>query len=141
MAYAWGAEPSKRPYAGFDLTDTQARRLHRHLMCGHGFYEWLATEDPLADSRSAVSDGEDSDNSQTLVRAMAATSIAHVPRDKLPTVNYFEIDDQRYVDALLAEALPQDRERFRRYMSDRPLGLGIVTGVSQNNIFPDRDDH
>lgn len=30
----------------------------------------------------------------------------------------------------LKEELPQDRNRFKKYMSSRPLGLGIITAVS-----------
>lgn len=139
MAYDVGAKPSKAPYKGFQLSEARARRLHRQLMCGNGFHEWLAKGDQFGDNDSVVSDDEDEEDNEdkALAKAMAASSLegtrlelAHVPLDKLPTINYFEAVDPRYIDALLAEALPQDRERFHRYMSDRPLGLGIVTGVS-----------
>ncbi|KAH6669661.1 P-loop containing nucleoside triphosphate hydrolase protein [Plectosphaerella plurivora] len=127
LAYGLGAKPSKSPYPGFNISTSRARRLHRQLMCGHGFHEWLAKDDPFADARSITSD--DSDDDDGIVQGMAATSIDSPSRDKLPTIDYLD-GDQGYIDALVAEALPQDRDRFRKYMSDRPLGIGIVTGAA-----------
>ncbi|KAH6854035.1 P-loop containing nucleoside triphosphate hydrolase protein [Chaetomium sp. MPI-CAGE-AT-0009] len=53
----------------------------------------------------------------------APTSVALRP---LPIVNLLEVQDQRYVDALLEEALPADRVPFREYLTKRILGIGIV---------------
>ncbi|KPM37738.1 hypothetical protein AK830_g8828 [Neonectria ditissima] len=44
----------------------------------------------------------------------------------LPVVNFLDIDDKIYADAIVDEALPQDRARFRGYLSHRPLGLGLI---------------
>ncbi|KAF6807005.1 DNA helicase [Colletotrichum musicola] len=49
------------------------------------------------------------------------------PGRPLPSVNFFDISDSAFVDAVVAEALPGDRKRFRAYLSDRPLGLGMIT--------------
>jgi hypothetical protein len=38
-----------------------------------------------------------------------------------------DISNECYADALVEEALPQDRSRFRAYLSSRPLGLGLIT--------------
>lgn len=48
----------------------------------------------------------------------------------LPVVNFLNGRDDKYVDALMEEAPPQDRVRFRHYLSNRPLGLGLITEVS-----------
>ncbi|KAM0351036.1 hypothetical protein ACHAPU_002817 [Fusarium lateritium] len=45
----------------------------------------------------------------------------------LPVLNFLSINDPEYVDCILQEALPQDRARFREYLSKRPLGLGMIT--------------
>lgn len=50
--------------------------------------------------------------------------------ETLPIVNLLSCTDQDLVNALVHEALPDDRDRFREYFSKRPLGLGIITAVS-----------
>lgn len=49
---------------------------------------------------------------------------------RLPAVNFLDFGDSHLVDALLEEVLVEDRDRFSRYMSNRLLGLGLVTAVS-----------
>ncbi|KAM0436628.1 hypothetical protein ACHAPT_002336 [Fusarium lateritium] len=44
----------------------------------------------------------------------------------LPVVNLLGTDENR-IKALMQEALPDDRARFQAYLSERPLGLGIIT--------------
>jgi hypothetical protein len=51
------------------------------------------------------------------------------PLRPLPTVNFLDIENQAYVNCILEEALPEDRARFREYLSNRPLGLGMITAV------------
>jgi len=53
----------------------------------------------------------------------------------LPTVNFLDIDPS-HADAIIMEALEEDRPRFRRYLSDRPLGLAMITAVSYYTSFP-----
>ncbi|KAI8712839.1 AAA-12 domain-containing protein [Fusarium sp. LHS14.1] len=76
--------------------------LHRALRRGNGFYDWMVKPDPR------------STNAPPMLRA-------------LPSINFFDIEDKAYADAIVAEALPQDRSRFRGYLSNRPLGLGMIT--------------
>lgn len=81
----------------------EAKRLHLALMSGNGFHDWLATNHVALESKIFK---------------------------RLPTLNYLDIKDQAFVNALLEETLPNDRDRLRRYISNRPLGLGLMTGVS-----------
>ncbi|KAF7554912.1 hypothetical protein G7Z17_g2536 [Cylindrodendrum hubeiense] len=86
--------------------------LHRTLMRGNGFFDWMTR--PKSD----------------VVEAMAATSLEHTSTPKLralPVVNFLQVNDDKFVDVLVDEALPVDRGRFRQYLSNRPLGLGIIT--------------
>ncbi|KAM0324628.1 hypothetical protein ACHAQA_008017 [Verticillium albo-atrum] len=46
---------------------------------------------------------------------------------ELPIVNLMDFSDSQYAEALLEEALPHDRDRFRGYLTERPLGLGLMT--------------
>lgn len=98
--------PMPVPYiqSGADHISLQDRRtLHRSLLLGHGFFEWM-------------------------------TQTTTVPR-QLPIVNFLDVEDTKYTDALLGEALPQDRARFRQYLSKRPLGLGLMTAVCFTLVF------
>ncbi|KAG4263006.1 hypothetical protein FPRO04_11722 [Fusarium proliferatum] len=72
--------------------------LHRSVLRGAGFYDWMTKTDSTGKWRP------------------------------LPTINILDIDDQTYVDAVLETVLLQDRARFTTYLSDRPLGIGIITG-------------
>lgn len=88
--------------------------LHRALMRGKGFYEWMTR--PKQDI---------SETSE--VRSLSDKPAANMRL--LPKVNFLDVRDAKYADAIVDEALPEDRARFRRYLSDRPLGLGIITAV------------
>ncbi|KPM45180.1 hypothetical protein AK830_g1349 [Neonectria ditissima] len=44
----------------------------------------------------------------------------------LPVSNLLNISEE-YIEALMQEALPEDRTRFRNYLSERTLGLGVIT--------------
>lgn len=57
------------------------------------------------------------------------------PSRPLPSVNFFDVPDAAFVDAVVAEALPGDRERFRAYMSNRPLGLGLIIAVGLSSYL------
>ncbi|RKL38840.1 hypothetical protein BFJ72_g6970 [Fusarium proliferatum] len=72
--------------------------LHRSVLRGAGFYDWMTKTDSTGKWRP------------------------------LPTINILDIDDQTYVDAVLETVMLQDRARFTTYLSDRPLGIGIITG-------------
>ncbi|KAI0883339.1 P-loop containing nucleoside triphosphate hydrolase protein [Annulohypoxylon maeteangense] len=85
--------------------------LHRALLRGNGFFQWM-TRSPATD----------------VVTAMEAVSLQSRPKFRpLPTVNFLETGDSQFIDSLMMELLPEDRNRFRRYLSCRPLGLGLIT--------------
>ncbi|EHK15923.1 uncharacterized protein TRIVIDRAFT_1445, partial [Trichoderma virens Gv29-8] len=86
--------------------------LHRALVRGNGFYEWMTKKDApksIADDMSSLS--------------VADTGVTYRP---LPSVNFLDFNDDARAEAIVNEALPHDRERFRGYLSNRPLGLGII---------------
>ncbi|XEU95360.1 hypothetical protein FSHL1_000644 [Fusarium sambucinum] len=89
--------------------------LHRDLMRGAGFWKTMVT------STSGTEQIED---------GMAQMSLAQGKRmclQTLPSINLLRGPDEKWIDALMTEALEVDRARFRRYLSDRPLGLGLIT--------------
>lgn len=90
--------------------------LHRAVMRGRGFYDWMTRPTAQADLTQAMASLSVSD---------PATPVAR----PLPVVNLLAAQDQEYVDALLQEALPADRAPFREYLTSRILGIGIVTAV------------
>ncbi|KAF5601380.1 DNA helicase [Fusarium pseudoanthophilum] len=73
--------------------------LHRSVLRGAGFYDWMTKTD------------------------------GNSKRRPLPTIDLLDIDDETYANAILEMALPKDRARFRSYLSNRPLGIGIITGT------------
>ncbi|KAF4415888.1 DNA helicase [Fusarium acutatum] len=94
------------------LTEVRDRmELHRALLRGQGFYDWMSKPAPRG-----------------IEEAMEATSLGPTSALRpLPITNFLEGMDEKYADAIVAEALPQDQARFRGYLEHRPLGLGIVT--------------
>jgi hypothetical protein len=92
--------------------------LHRALMRGTGFYGWMTGSNPGDDLSSAMAAIDRKGNK-------LATQLR-----RLPTVNLLAIEDGNYAGALLEETQPDDRARFRQYLSNRPLGLGIIAAVS-----------
>jgi hypothetical protein len=82
--------------------------LHRAVMRGNGLYDWMTRPTAVANTTQAM------------------TSVTPRP---LPIVNLLAVQDQRYVNALLQEALPVDRVPFREYLTKRILGIGIITAV------------
>ncbi|KAF5691881.1 DNA helicase [Fusarium denticulatum] len=73
--------------------------LHRSVLRGAGFYDWMTKTD------------------------------GNSKRRPLPTIDLLDIDDETYANAILEMVLPKDRARFRSYLSNRPLGIGIITGT------------
>ncbi|KAF5598797.1 DNA helicase [Fusarium pseudocircinatum] len=72
--------------------------LHRFVLRGAGFHDWMIKTGSTGKWRP------------------------------LPTINILDVEDQTYIGAVLETALPEDRARFTTYLSDRPLGIGIITG-------------
>ena len=87
--------------------------LHRALWRGKGFHDWMMK--PIASSKES-----------DLSSALAAVTLDGSQVRPLPVENFLDID-AKLADAIVEEALPGDRDRFRRYLSNRPLGLGIIT--------------
>lgn len=98
-------------WPGLSMADAQA--LHRLLFRGAGFADWMLVDGPA-------------DNV-----AMAKASLDRPIIRALPSMNYLDVEDKSkpFVDALIAEALTGDQRRLRRYLSNRPLGLGMISAV------------
>lgn len=81
--------------------------LQRAVLRGTGFYEWMtnAPEFPFWPSEPAGF-------------------------RSIPFCNLLQIEDKAYAEAIVREAPPQDQERFRGYLVNRPLALGIIAAVS-----------
>lgn len=117
-----------------DMPDHAKRRLaevrdrmdlHRALLRGQGFYEWMSKPAPRG-----------------IEEAMEAASLDATPALRpLPVINFLDGMDKKLADAIVAEALPQDQDRFRRYLEHRPLGLGIITAVSSHYFILAHQDH
>lgn len=62
---------------------------------------------------------------------------------QLPVVNFLDIGDNLLASEIVNEMPPQDRERFRNYLSKRHLAFGLATGVSRCNptISPREGDY
>jgi hypothetical protein len=93
--------------------------LHRAILRCQGFYDWMSKSEP-----------------SDIDEALETTTVEDSPPvlRPLPVENLLEGVDQEYAGAIIEEALPQDRARFRGYLTARPLGLGIITAVS-NSMF------
>ncbi|KAJ6783440.1 hypothetical protein PWT90_01687 [Aphanocladium album] len=78
-----------------------SRLLHRSLNLGRGFYIWMS-QSPTP----PLSFG-------TEIRP-------------LPVANWLDIGNETLVRAIIDEAVPSDRARFRAYLSKRPLGLALI---------------
>jgi hypothetical protein len=81
--------------------------LHRAVLRGNGFYDLLVRNPDKID----------------------VTKEKFMRRDCLPVVNLIDLPGE-HIEALMQEALPADRQRFIKYLSERPLGLGCITAVS-----------
>ncbi|KAM0282168.1 hypothetical protein ACHAO9_010313 [Fusarium lateritium] len=92
-----------------------AMNLHRDLMRGDGFWKTMVA------SASGM---------QQLDEGMAKLGINNQGKqmslETLPSVNLLRGSDE-WINTLMTEALEVDRTRFRRYLSDCPLGLGLIT--------------
>ncbi|KAL6699417.1 P-loop containing nucleoside triphosphate hydrolase protein [Trichoderma pleuroticola] len=90
--------------------------LHRALLRGNGFYDILVrgTDDGPYEVDNLASDFEH-----------AHLGESRAPRS-LPVVNLLNLDHD-HLTALLQDILPEDRQRFYNYMTERPLGLGCIS--------------
>ncbi|KAG8167592.1 hypothetical protein KVR01_003281 [Diaporthe batatas] len=96
--------------------DTKVKmELHRALLRGTGFYQFMAAKPAVAGP----------DDASTAMGNLSLGDTAPAELRQLPVVDLLGSDG--YADAVVEEALPADRQRFRAYMSKRLLGLGIIT--------------
>lgn len=116
--------------------------LHREVISGAGFFDWTMAKTPRVPAWAAAKFPVNKTTTKAPVDE-ASNDMAQVAEDigdielepkgaslrPLPTVNFLDIEDQAYVACILQEALPEDCVRFRGYLSNRPLGLGIITTV------------
>ncbi|KAF5231890.1 hypothetical protein FAUST_9026 [Fusarium austroamericanum] len=88
--------------------------LHREVMRGSGFYHWLTSEPATSQSPKTQAPPSEPNHTATSLRT-------------LPTINFLDTGNDAYANLIVEEALPEDRAPFRGYLSNRPLGLGIIT--------------
>ncbi|KIE02685.1 hypothetical protein MAJ_00987, partial [Metarhizium majus ARSEF 297] len=90
-------------------------RYQMNLLLGTGFYNTVRV-------KSASAGGK-------IETAMAHLGLGRVPYSSsrpLPTISLLNVAGRDFVEALMQEALPEDRSRFTKYLRNRPLGLGII---------------
>lgn len=97
-------------------------QLHRALLRGNGFYSWMTANA----SNPSPSTPDITEELTSITPADKGKAIVR----SLPVVNYFRLNDDAFTTAIVQEALPADQKRFKEYMSNRVLGLGIITAVS-----------
>jgi hypothetical protein len=101
--------------------------LHRMLLRGRGIWGWMTTKPHDEGSLSAQVANTGLQERNLLLR-------------KPPVVNFLDIPEE-LATAIVAEALPVDRARFRAYLSDRPFGIGIISAVSYPQCLALVDDY
>jgi len=81
-------------------------------------------------------ESEDEPGLAEKVQGLSLDQSTAVKRRELPIVNFLDCGDPKLADAIVQEALPGDRKRFRSYMENRFFGLGLVAAVSfLNSVF------
>ncbi|KAL7931583.1 hypothetical protein V8C35DRAFT_282577 [Trichoderma chlorosporum] len=109
-----GERVEEPPRKGPIPEDTKFKMaLHRALLRGNGFYDVLDSAEALGKLRLEDDEGQQSKGAPGFPR-------------RLPVFNLVDIPEE-HLDALLQEALPRDRQRFAKYLSERPLGVGCIT--------------
>jgi hypothetical protein len=96
--------------------------LHRSMLRGQGFYELLVSRCPFAELAEKM-------KGLLLNREWTNEFVRTFQVGQLPVSNFLDLKKD-IVQALLKEIPPVDLSRFREYLSKRPLGFGIITGVS-----------
>ncbi|KAF4469844.1 DNA helicase [Fusarium albosuccineum] len=85
--------------------------LHRDLMRGQGFWRTMIHGVCGAMGQATLDDNE----------------AKRMHLEALPCVNLLKGPNEEWINALMMQVPGPDRTRFRRYMSERPLGLGLIT--------------
>lgn len=113
------AVPGLKPDLRFKM------HLHRDIMLGTGFYNTLvqdlAQDHELANAPPAMLSDVSLDDTHTKGKVPEPIKIRPVP-----VVNFLDSMDQSLADSVVGEALPEDMDRFRTYLSNRPLGIGLI---------------
>ena len=135
--------PNAKPSPRSDENLSFNMSLHRDVMQGTGFYDTLVNDinnisdvKDLADKMGlAVLDESNvpfDESNAPLLESSAlldeSSTSAPAKSRSLPVVNYLNIPDSFLRDAVVAEALEDDRDRLRAYLSNRPLGIGLISG-------------
>ncbi|KAL6811805.1 hypothetical protein V8C40DRAFT_270742 [Trichoderma camerunense] len=92
--------------------------FHRALLRGNGFYDVLV---PLADEVYQLADQLANSSLDIGVTNMGELLL---PK-RLPVIDLIDLP-QEHLNSLIEEALPADRQRFVKYLSERPLGFGAI---------------
>lgn len=100
--------------------------------------EWETTIRPIMELQRAVMRGEGlwqwmNHHPEDIV-GMNLGDGARRPLNELPVLDFIGTLPPALADAIVAQALPEDRPRFRNYLRRVFLGVGIITGVSSPNL-------
>ncbi|KAK4071937.1 hypothetical protein Trihar35433_4001 [Trichoderma harzianum] len=102
--------------------------LHRAFLRGSGFCDVLV---PSADEVDQLADQLANSSLD-----IGFTDIGELLLPKrLPVIDLIDLPEE-HLNALIEEALPADRQRFVKYLSQRPLGLGAITAISRTSAVP-----
>ncbi|EXM17002.1 P-loop containing nucleoside triphosphate hydrolase [Fusarium oxysporum f. sp. vasinfectum] len=107
-------QPHKMSSEGMLALDHVKFRMevHRALLHGSGFYSALVPQFPEATIEAVGAHIQDLN--------------LHDNMQELPHTNFLNFEDKEYAKCIVEEALPDDRERFKAYLSDRPLDLALI---------------
>ncbi|KAF5576926.1 DNA helicase [Fusarium pseudocircinatum] len=103
--------------------------LHRDLLRGDGFWKTMMGADPAVNEMARnVRDTDTGSQHQRMALS------------RLPSVNFLKDDGRSgWTEALLSEVSDADQHPLRYYLSNRPLGFGIITtgpNADNTSIFP-----
>ncbi|KAF5530982.1 hypothetical protein FMEXI_13222 [Fusarium mexicanum] len=103
--------------------------LHRDLLRGDGFWKTMVAADPAVNQMAGH-----------MVEANIGGQYERLALPMLPFVNFLKENGRSgWSDALLSEVSGADQCPLRYYLSNRPLGFGIITTVTNINdtaVFP-----
>lgn len=100
------------PAPGLDLDKSMV--LDSELWNGNGFLRGLSHQNRPVQDLEALAIGD---------------SMMPIPWD-LPVVDFLNVPDQAYLRAILDTPLDDDKDRFKKYFSNVPLGLAPLAAVS-----------
>ncbi|KAK1766326.1 DNA helicase [Phialemonium atrogriseum] len=104
-------------------------RLQRDLMRGTGFWPSCRPHREAVIEITTALNAVNIDDGGEQVKEVRKTR-------PIPSVSLFDTKNAAYLESLLEEALVDDRARFKAYMSERPLGVGLITVPAGTNLTP-----